>query len=128
MASRRDGVFSAYCCLRFAAAAVLTTILSGIDVLPTGEQLTLGEIATDCVEMLLLSWAMVASAVVVQHLHDLESDSTAMRAKLNETSLAGKQWRPETNPCVTQKRSFFSAIPQPTDKHIFGAECGSAAT
>ncbi len=112
----------------FAAAAVLTTILSAIDVLLTGEQLTLGEIATGYVELLLLSRAMAASAVVVQHLRDLESDSTAMRAELNETSLAGKQWCPETIPSVTHKRSLFSAIPQRTDKHIFIVECGSVAT
>jgi hypothetical protein len=113
---------------RFAAAAVLTTILSAIDVLLTGEQLTLGEIATDYLEMLLLSGEMVASAVVVQQLRDRESDSTAIRAELNKTSLAGKQWRPETNPCVTQKLALVSASPQRTDKHIFGAECGSVAT
>ena len=75
----------------FAAAVVLTSILSGIDVRLTGEQLTLGEIATDYVEMLLLSEAMVASAVVVQRLRDRESDCTATRAELNETNLAGKQ-------------------------------------
>ena len=39
----------------FDAATVFTTILSGIDVLLTGEQLTLGEIATDYLEILILS-------------------------------------------------------------------------
>ena len=128
MASRHDGVFSAHCCLPFCRCGGPDLNSQCYAVLLTGEQLTLGEIATDYVEMLLLSGAMVASAVVVQQIRNRESDSTAMRAELNKTSLAGKQWRPETNPCVTQKRSLFSANPQRTDKHIFGAKCGSVAT
>ena len=74
-------------------ATVLTAILTGLDFLLTGEELTIGDVATDFAEMLVLSGAMVASVVVVERMRNLETETTSMRAELSEAARAGQEWR-----------------------------------
>lgn len=77
----------------FAMASVLTAVLSVLDAVFTGEAVTRGDLATDFVEMLVLSTAMVASIGIVDRLRNLEADTSVMRTKLSEAALAGEAWR-----------------------------------
>lgn len=77
-------------------ATVLTAILSVLDSLFTGEPITRGDIATDFVEMLVLSAAMVASVVVVERLRGLETTTADMRAELEDAANAGRAWRAQS--------------------------------
>lgn len=78
------------------AAAVLTAVLSALDSLFTGEAITTGDVATDFVEMLVLSSAMVASVVVVERLRGLEKATSSMRSELEEAANAGRAWRSQS--------------------------------
>ena len=79
-----------------AAASVLTAVLTVLDTLFTGEPISRGDIATDFVEMLVLSAAMVASVVVVERLRGLENETSNMRAELAEAADAGRAWRAQS--------------------------------
>ncbi len=79
--------------LAMALASLLTATLGVLDTLLTGEPVTRGDIATDFVEMLVLSVAMVASVVIVGRLRDVEQDATDLRRELKAASEAGKEWR-----------------------------------
>lgn len=78
------------------AATVLTAVLSALDSLFTGEAITGGDVATDFVEMLVLSSAMVASVVVVERLRGLEKTTSTLRAEIEEAASAGRAWRSQS--------------------------------
>ena len=80
----------------FAVAIVLTAVLSVLDSLFTGEPVSRGDVATDFVEMLVLSFAMVASVMVVDRLRGLEDATTDMRAELANSAEAGRAWRAQS--------------------------------
>jgi len=71
----------------------LTALLGFLDWLLTDEQITGGDIATDLVEMLILSSAMVASAFLVGRLRNLEEQTTDLQAEISAASVAGREWR-----------------------------------
>ena len=77
-------------------ACMLTGALSVIDVFLTGEPLAPGDIASDLIEMLVLSAAMVASVIVVNRLGRLEHDTNALRSELSAASDAGRAWRAQS--------------------------------
>lgn len=78
------------------AATVLTAVLSVLDMAITREPATLSDIATDFVEMLVLSAAIVASIIVVDRLRGLEAEATTMREELSQASQAGHEWRQQS--------------------------------
>ncbi|NNE89237.1 MAG: helix-turn-helix transcriptional regulator [Silicimonas sp.] len=80
----------------FGVATALTAVLTVIDSLLTAEPITRGDVATDFVELLVLSVAMVASAVVVDRVRGLEQTTSQMRADLEEAAHAGRAWRQQS--------------------------------
>ncbi len=74
-------------------ACGLTVLLSLMDWVFTHEAMTGGDIATDLVEMLVLSSAMVASVFMVGRLRNLEEQTNDLQAEISEASHAGRQWR-----------------------------------
>jgi DNA-binding CsgD family transcriptional regulator len=79
--------------LVLAMACGLTILLSLLDWLFTREPLTGGDIATDLVEMLVLSGAMVASVFIVGRLRDLEAQTNDLHAEVSAAANAGREWR-----------------------------------
>lgn len=79
-----------------AVAVVLTAILSVLDSLFTGEPVTRGDVATDFIEMLVLSGAMVASVMVVDRLRGLETATSDLREELAAAADAGRAWRAQS--------------------------------
>ena len=82
--------------LAFSLALVITALLSVLDTLLTGEALTWGDVATDFVEMLVLSSAIVFSVVVVERLRNLEDETEDMRRELSAAADAGRVWRAQS--------------------------------
>lgn len=80
----------------FAVAIVLTAVLSVLDTLFTGDPKGRGEVAIDFLEMLVLSAAMVASAVLVDRLRSLEESTSNMSAELANAAEAGNAWRAQS--------------------------------
>lgn len=79
-----------------AVAIALTALFSFLDILLTREMISAGDVATDFIEMLALSAAMVASALLVTRLRDLEDVTTGMQNELANAARAGKAWRDQS--------------------------------
>ena len=82
--------------LVFGLACGLTILLGLLDWLLTDEEITAGDIATDFVEMLVLSSAMVASVFVVGRLRNLEEQTSDLQAELSAAADAGREWRKQS--------------------------------
>ncbi|MGI9390757.1 MAG: helix-turn-helix transcriptional regulator [Boseongicola sp.] len=82
--------------LVLAMALGLTALLGFLDWLFTDEPITGGDIATDLVEMLVLSTAMVASVFIVGRLRDLEAQTTGLLAEVSAAAEAGREWRQQS--------------------------------
>ncbi len=78
------------------AAVVLTAVFAGLDRVFTGEPTGAGDVATDFFELLVLSAAMVASAVIVGRMRDLEGETGRLRGELAEAARAGRAWRKQS--------------------------------
>jgi DNA-binding CsgD family transcriptional regulator len=82
--------------LALAIATAITALLGILETLLTGEQMTAGGLASDFVEMLVLSVAMVVSIVLVERMKGLEDKTTQMHAEISEAADAGRAWRAQS--------------------------------
>ena len=77
-------------------ALVITTVLSVLDTLLTGEPITAGDVATDFIEMIVLSGAIVFSVLIIERLRNLEGETIELRRELSDAADAGRVWRAQS--------------------------------
>ncbi len=94
-------------------AAILTALLSGLELMVADETISAVELLGDYVEALVLVSAMVASVVVVPRLRDLETETLALRRDISAAAEAGAEWR-------SQRRRLLLSLSQAIDAQ-FGA-------
>ncbi len=84
----------------FSLACALTALFSLLDILLNREMIGFGDVATEFVEMLVLSTAMIVSSYMVTRLGKLESETKDIRTELASAANARKAWRDQSEQLI----------------------------